>query len=265
MLLGEPPRTAYDLNFRVAGIPVRVHPMFWLIGLFLGYSGGGPDAGLFMVIWVAVLFVSILIHELGHAFTMRFFGMSPHCILYWFGGLAIADSFGSMYGGRRKGNDSWNQILISFAGPAAGFIFAILIVVVLLLVGGSIDRRGLQSFDLALSMAWATPPPDSHFAFGVMVRSLLFINILWGMVNLLPVYPLDGGQIARELFVMKDPWQGITRSLWVSVFTGGAMAVFGMLYWQSIFVALMFGSLAASSYMALQQMGGGGYGGGRPW
>ncbi len=69
----EPPRTAYDLHFQIAGIPVRVHPLFWLATLILGsnsWSGDGnvdPDAGMKLLIWVGVMFVSILVHELGHS------------------------------------------------------------------------------------------------------------------------------------------------------------------------------------------------------
>ena len=63
MMLFQPPQpTPYDLRFSVAGIPVTVHPLFWLIALLLGSTG---DI-LLVPIWVGVIFVSILVHELGH-------------------------------------------------------------------------------------------------------------------------------------------------------------------------------------------------------
>ena len=92
---------------------------------------------------------------------------------------------------------------------------------------------------------------------------MLWFNIVWGAVKLLPVFPLDGGQIAQTLIVASDPWGGLTRSLWLSVITGAITAVVGGIAFQSIFMVMLFGSLAYSSYLALQQVGGGGRG--RPW
>jgi Zn-dependent protease len=99
----------------------------------------------------------------------------------------------------------------------------------------------------------------------------LSINILWGLVNLLPVYPLDGGQIARTVMIDQDPGGGAIKSLWLSVFVGGGMAIYGGVMLRSFFIAIMFGMLAFQSYMAIQQMRGGGFGrggyggGGKPW
>jgi hypothetical protein len=76
-------------------------------------------------------------------------------------------------------------------------------------------------------------------------------------MNLLPVYPLDGGQISRELFLMGDAHGGMEKSLWLSVIVGGCAAVLGLLLLQSLLMALLFGSLAFSSYQILQQYGGG--------
>jgi hypothetical protein len=95
MFLAEPPQTQYDLHFRVAGIPVRVHPLFWLVGVILGLRGADTEApgnaGIDLLIWVGVLFFSILIHELGHAVTMQRFGQAARIVLYMMGGLATPD------------------------------------------------------------------------------------------------------------------------------------------------------------------------------
>ena len=257
MMFAEPPRTAYDLHFELAGIPVRVHPLFWLVGLIIGAlsSEFAPNRGIAMVLFVIVMFFSILIHEMGHAFAMRAFGQRPRVLLYVMGGLAMADSFG-MGMSSSSSNRSRDHILISAAGPAAGFLVAGITVLAFHLVGGSIK------FTLGPPFWQITLPANANETFGILVHYLLFVNIFWGLINLVPVYPLDGGQIARELFVMRDPWQGVIRSLWLSVFAGGAMAVFGMISGQ-YFLMFLFGSLAISSYMGIQQLGGGGYGGGR--
>ncbi len=262
MLLGEPPRTQYDLNFKVLGFSVRVHPFFWLVGLILGSRGGKEDAGLVILIWIASLFISILIHELGHTLMMRRFGVSSHIVLHMMGGLAIPDS----YGFSTRSRDSRSSILISFAGPAAGFAFAGLIIMVIIGTGGEFTvGRKLLFYDYQLNplQEWGKP-------LIILVDALLFINILWGLVNLLPVYPLDGGQIARTLMIDQDPGGGAIKSLWLSVFAGGGMAVYGASR-KDFFLVIMFGMLAFQSYMAIQQMrGGGGFGrgfggGGKPW
>jgi membrane-associated protease RseP (regulator of RpoE activity) len=267
MLLLEPPRTAYDIHFQVAGIPVRIHPLFWLATLILGTSGswgadGGvdPQAGMRLLIWTGAVLGSILAHELGHATLMRRFGEDPRVVLYMLGGLAVSDGaarFRAGFGGRRSARE---QFLISLAGPGAGFLLAALTVLLLLAMGGGfqIDLAGFPIF-FRYEM-----PPGSAMPFTMLIGDLLFINIFWGLINLLPVLPLDGGQAARVLFEVADPWNGTGRCLWLSVITGGAVAVAAGFYLQDLFLALLFGSLAVSSYLTLQQIGGGGFGG-RPW
>jgi len=87
-----------------------------------------------------------------------------------------------------------------------------------------------------------------------------------GLVNLLPVYPLDGGQIAREIFTAFNAQEGIRNSLTLSIFTGGGVALYAIMH-REWFIAIMFGLLAYSSYTTLQAYSGrgGGFGGGRPW
>jgi stage IV sporulation protein FB len=265
-MLLEPPRTPYDLHFQIAGIPIRVHPFFWLAGLVLGASGSTdrsgnvqPDAGMYLLIWLAVVFVSILVHELGHAVAIRVFGQVPRIVLYMLGGLAITES--APFTGRRAAHRSpREQILISLAGPGAGFLLATLVVTWIYALGGEFylePKRPPFFYSYAL-------PFETGRALSMLIGALLWINIAWGLVNLLPVYPLDGGQIARQLFELSNPWNGFTQCLWLSIITAGAVAVAGFVYLDSWFMGLLFISLAASNYMTLQQMGGGGFGG-RPW
>ena len=93
-------------------------------------------------------------------------------------------------------------------------------------------------------------------AFTQFVNNFLFINVLWGMVNLLPVYPLDGGQIAREVFLKLNLRDGIRQSLILSMITAGALAVIGLGLWGRPFVGLFFGYLAYTSYATLQSYSG---------
>ena len=62
------------------------------------------------------------------------------------------------------------------------------------------------------------------------VAFLIQINLYWGLLNLLPVYPLDGGQIARELFLARRPEDGLERSLRLSMWAA-LLAAAGMAGW----------------------------------
>lgn len=274
MILAEPKRTPYDINFQLLGFPVRIHPLFWLVGFVLGFRGGqdGPDP-VAILTWMLVLFVSILIHELGHAILMRRFGRPAHIVLYMMGGLAIEgeDSRYSAWSSHstssfgRRSRTPWEQIIISFAGPAAGFILAAFVIVGVLATGGQV-RPFLTPFYIPWLDATLGGVMEGNRPLQMLVNDLLVVNIFWGLMNLLPIFPLDGGQIAQQVMIVNDPWAGTVRALWLSVFVAGAVAVVGAVAFQSMFMALMFASLAVSNYFTLQQLGGGGgAGGGRPW
>ncbi|MGE3809434.1 MAG: peptidase, partial [Gemmataceae bacterium] len=78
--------TPYDLNFRLGSIPVRVNPWFWVISAILGFSAGRELGFEFLLAWIGCVFVSILIHELGHVGMGMVFGTRGHILLYSFGG-----------------------------------------------------------------------------------------------------------------------------------------------------------------------------------
>jgi Zn-dependent protease len=154
------------------------------------------------------------------------------------------------------------QILISLAGPCAGFAFALLVIVLLRIMGqglalevanhviyqgGNVEgARGISLLGVGLYWQELVNPHAQR-----IIGNLLFINILWGLVNLLPVYPLDGGQVSRELCQIGNPRGGIILSLQISMVAAIVMAAVGLLMWQSIFTTFMFGYLAYSSYQTL--------------
>ena len=123
MLLGEPPRTPYDLNFPLLGIPVRVSPWFWLIAADVGLPNGrtpGPvSPGL------SPCFSRFSFTNWGMPWLMRAYGFRRGSCYTAMGGLACYDP---RYAPRSKGSDTLGQVLISAAGPAAGFLLAGLLV-----------------------------------------------------------------------------------------------------------------------------------------
>jgi stage IV sporulation protein FB len=240
-----PPPTSYDLKFSILGLPVRVHPLFWLITLLFGSSSNSILGAL---IWVVAIFISILIHELGHALAMRRYGQDSEIILYMGGGLTVPQSlsWGGSYANVAISPNQ--QIFISLAGPFAGFAFAILILGLSAALGGAI----IPNF-----LLWVIPFPVVILPEGMqllnsIVMTFLWVNIFWGYVNLVPVYPLDGGQVARYAWLKADPWDGVRKSLWLSVIAGAIMTLLALALLQSIYMAVLFGLLAFQSYQSIQ-------------
>jgi len=237
VLLGEPPRTQGDLCFSLLGIPVRVHPMFWLLAVLLGPMQAGVPS---ILTWIAAVFLSILVHELGHALVMRAHGYRPWITLYGMGGLA---SYGP--GGRRSPT-TLGQILICLAGPMAMFLLVALIVAPIIATG-----RVEEFFPYGPSLQWIRLYLIGSQGFTHFLQDMLYINTAWGLLNLLPVYPLDGGQIAREIFLFFNSREGIRRSLILSIVTSVVLVALA-LNSQRFFAAFFFGYMGYSGYQTLQ-------------
>lgn len=243
-MLVEPPRTNYDVKFRLFGFAVRVHPFFWLAFALLGSNL--LDVGVqYLLIWIAVGFVSVLVHELGHAFAFRRYGTDAHIVLYAFGGLAVP--WHAVAGRGRR-------IVISLAGPFAGFAFCGLVY---------LSQQSLN---------WAGP--EAPLPVFYLYRALILVNLFLNIFNLLPVYPLDGGQVCRELCTMWSRRRGTRISLEISIAVGGLVALYsfacaiemqrpggGWLLankpsWLppgSVFTGILFALLAVESYQLLRQ------------
>ena len=216
---GHIPETPWDLRFVIFNIPVRVSPWFWVAGAILGWS---RDLR-FVLIWLGCLFVSILVHELGHALTAWWYGWPPQIVLYHFGGLA-------MYSPGR-GHTPWVSILISFMGPGAGFILygAVLLLEV---------SMGLENL--------LTRP----FLFYAILQ-MKHINLYWGLVNLLPVLPLDGGRICDEvcgLMRLRNPHQTATK---IAIVTSGGVAWWFLSHGDT-YAGLLFAFLCVNNIQTLQ-------------
>jgi Zn-dependent protease len=261
VLLGEPQQTQADLNFSIFGFPVRVSAFFWLMALMLGWGFAQDFRKLFL--WVLAVFVSILIHELGHAFAFRYFGTASHIVLYHFGGLAVPDSMFSSWGRQDRTQDPRSKIIVSAAGPGIQLILVVCLVVGVRLAGHVVPMR-IPFVPDSVLVGNGTRIPNELLEY--LVFFLLQINFFWAVLNLAPLYPLDGGQIARELFLLADVQNGIRNSLMLSVATGAGIAIYAAVH-REPFLAIMFGLLAYSSYQTLQTYSGrgGGFGGGRPW
>lgn len=269
MFLAEPTPTQWDLHFRLFGFGVRISPWFWLSNLIFGwgfaqfwmhFSLGALSAGFALAIWTGAVLVSIVIHELGHAIAFRCYGITADIVLYQFGGIAIPR--GSMSFGRQRSLTSLHSIVISFAGPALQMICGIVVVAGFYFYGYLI--RNPIWFISQLDFL-ETGKQISSFALWALEDAFAFASIWWALMNLLPVYPLDGGQISREVFTLSSPREGIRHSLILSIITGAAVAIWAWTQQHDMYLAIMFGMLAYSSFATLQAYMGRGGGFGNPW
>jgi Zn-dependent protease len=219
--------------------------LFWLVALLFGSSGDLIQ----IPIWISVVFISILIHELGHAFAFRRYGIHSQIVLHFMGGLTIPESTPWGGGWANVAPSPNQQIVISLAGPFAGFFFTAVVITGVLFSGGTVLTSTLFGF---LPLPLTPVIPFGGRVLGIFVSLLLWVNIFWGLINLLPVFPLDGGQVVRNILIQYDPLDGMRKSLWVSVVTGGIIALAAFLFLRSIYMAFLFGMLAFQSYQALQ-------------
>jgi Zn-dependent protease len=247
VLLGEPPRTRGDIHFALFGFPVRIHPLFWLMALILGYNSPGPKE---IAAWVAAVLISILVHELGHALVLRACGLRPSITLHGLGGVTSSHNSQAFAPQLR----TLEEVVISAAGPAAGFLLAAAVAGLIRLAGRHLEVYPL--FGLPCLVRIAPGEIIGSPVLTSLLNDIFFTSVIWGLLNLLPVYPLDGGQIARELFLAAQPRDGLRHSLIVSLSAAAAMAVAGLAYWHDYFVAIFFGYLAFQSYAVLQATGG---------
>ncbi len=236
-----PPATRYDLNFTLGKIPVRIHPFFWLITALFGLSGGLPG----LLVWIVVVLVSLLVHELGHVLMMRRFSVPASILLYASGGLAIPEPvwWGGVADVSLRPSE---QIQVSLAGPFAGFALAALTLGLVALTGGTIGANWLLGF-IPVPVARL---PEAGWVVNAFISALLSVNVFWGLLNLVPVYPLDGGQAARAFLTQLNPGNGIRFSQQLSLAAAVLMALLGLVYFRSAYLAFMFGFLAYESYRA---------------
>ena len=243
MFAAEPQPTKFDVHFKVGKIPVRVHPLFWLISIIFGaiaVGGSGIHVFVGMALWTAAVFISILVHELGHALTAKAYGWPPRIVLHSMGGVAIYSP---------TSNSRSSRILITFMGPGAGFILGGLILLGIVLSGHSADLVP----GLGLPIGWGPSFTAGGGRLELFIQFMLFVNIFWGLLNLLPVQPLDGGHIAKailEKFRPRDAW---VTSLKLGIATSVVIGVAALALGYGIFIPIMFGMLGYQNYQLLQQ------------
>jgi Zn-dependent protease len=195
-------------HFHFLRFPVRVELWFFVIAVLMGLGREWlPFWYLFE--WIGVLFVSILVHELGHAFAFRRFAQEPRVVLTGMGGL----TYGSAPFRSRK-----EDIITSLAGPLTGFV--------LLGVPAWLVHRQLDF--------------DNGLFINQLTYDLYFVSFIWSLVNLLPVLPLDGGHIAQAIWN-----RSVARRISVATALLVVIYLLGSGYRYGVFFFLILGGLSA--------------------
>lgn len=212
---------------RILGVDVNIHPTFALVFVFAFlYWGIGENGGilpfLLGTLLMLLVFLSVLVHELGHVVMAREFGIQVLDITLWpFSGVARIEQAPA---------SPRNELLIALAGPGMNLAIFMLLLPVILLIGvvggpdqlfGAGDR--FRSLDLASMIA----------AIGVLNLALM-------MFNLLPAFPLDGGRVLRAAMT---PRIGRGRATDIATRVGIGVAVLLILagIWQRDLLMPLFG------------------------
>jgi Zn-dependent protease len=212
-------------HFRIFGIPIRVEPFFIVVAALFGIR----IEPLWVVFaWVGIVFVAVLVHELGHAFTYRALGQRSAIVLHGFGGFTVPT------GGGRRVLSKPKSIAVSVSGS---FVQLLLIGLPAWLLWRSDwwDREALEWVFTGQGFSWV---PIIYYA--------QFVGIWWAVFNLLPIRPLDGGHVAETLLGFENACKVSIGAAIVAAFIAFRQTDFG-------FIALIyFGLFAYMNFRDLQ-------------
>jgi stage IV sporulation protein FB len=223
-------RSVQRAHFRIFGVPVRVEPFFIIVAVLMGFD---LEPLWLVAAWTVLVFVSVLVHELGHAFTFRLAGQRSAVVLHAFGGFTIPTGQG-----RRALSKPWS-ITVSLAGVAAQLL--------LLWLPARLLKDSAWGTDQFLD--WFVYHPGEGFNWWPILYLLQFISLWWALFNLLPIRPLDGGHVIQDIV-------GFENACKVSIATAVVAAIVALRYWplgSGLFVAIFFGLFAFLNYRDLRE------------
>ena len=218
------------IRFTLFGVQVCIHPTLWLTLAILGraYCVSSVVDLMSALLFIVSAFVILLAHEMGHALVGRRLGGGYPCVyLSWLGGDCTNETARLT---RMQG------VIMTAAGPLASLAVGVVAYVVLSLYVGNFMLGWLFASRFALgcmpSIAVTEYPPLVMFLFFYLIE----VSFWWTLLNLLPIFPLDGGQIMQGL--MKSRPQMHAISLAAAVVFALAFGTLG-LWLLTIFMVLL--------------------------
>jgi Zn-dependent protease len=207
--LGSVGKTSIDIDFS----------FFILLGFFVIFNYDPKQGIEYALIWIPILFLSVLIHELAHAAMIALLGFgSSHIVLGGMGGVTV----------NQRRARPWQDLLISLAGPFSSF--------------------GLMFLCIWIGRNVAAVQTDRMLA--ALLPYMTLANGWWGIFNLIPVPPLDGGHATREFFRMfLSERNAFVIAIWIAIIGGGGVAILAFVN-RYFFIAFY---IAWFVYLAFQQ------------
>ena len=226
--------------FDIFGTPVYVHRSFvillGIVMLLFGVLAGALAQGFALCLAIVL---SLLVHEFGHVLAAKSNGHRSVVVLWMVGGLTISEA-------RSPG---WRGVWLSVAGPLAGFLFWALLWFGL----------GSQWVDGAVltDWSWIFSPTSVGASLGsvgtLFWGYLCFMNLIWGLFNLLPVSPLDGGHVVDDLLRMRLRAVEAERIAgWIGVLAGIGGGIFLLQATNFLMAPVMLFYLAYRNYQRVQ-------------
>ncbi len=174
-------------------IPIIISPFFWLLAAAIGWMNTFTLQG--TAIWVGLIFVSVLVHEFGHALTAVAFGQRAFIELVGFGGIT------KRRGGHIK---PWQEFIVVLNGPLAGCVLC------------GLAWWGKEILQVS--------HPQSVLTY--VVSMAFYVNVFWTVINLLPIQPLDGGKLLSIALEGIFGFRGTKIALFISLVLAAGLSVF---------------------------------------
>ncbi|MCS7163124.1 MAG: site-2 protease family protein [Bacteroidia bacterium] len=217
----------------VRGIPIYLHWSFWLLLLWIAVETFlSPYFSLALLaarlILLGGLVASVILHELGHAFAAQAFGIQTRDItMYPFGGVASLV---------RLPEKPFHELLVALAGPAVNF----------LLIGLTYLGLVLLEAPLLLGKGELTRSLSELPSLPMFLRTFLVMNLVLGLFNLIPAFPMDGGRVLRALLATRLSY---VRATQIAAYIGQGFAILfvilGLYGTPSLFLVGFFVFIAA--------------------
>lgn len=184
------------MSFSILGVPIRVGG--WLF-VWLAFLGGALQVQsvhdfIPVALFIVAGFLSILAHEMGHALSFRkYTGQTPSVTLDFFGGATYMT----------RGMTKMQDAIVSFAGPLTGLVFGLLVAWLIFASGGNASfatdavwafATSIVGYDAPL-LEMTFHPDDTTYYKLILGRYFVMVAVLWTILNLLPILPMDGGRI----------------------------------------------------------------------
>jgi len=172
---------------RISGIKIEVHWTFTLLLLWVAFIEIRQGSDFYRVLLnealIVVLFVCVVLHELGHALTAKKFGVkTKNILLLPIGGVATLE---------KMPEKPLHELLVALAGPAVNVLIAILLVLV-------VPIRSYFNFDSIVLEEMLFEPTFQNFLFYLFIANVMLV-----IFNLIPAFPMDGGRVLRALLSFK--------------------------------------------------------------